>query len=419
MKIETNMKKRIVITGIGLITPIGLDKKETWQSLISGNSGIDTISCFDPEAYETKIAAEVKGFDPTILIGKKESRRLDRFSQFAVASSIQALEDANIDMENEDQSRVGVMIGSGVGGIITLSEQYSVLEKRGPTRVSPFLIPMMLGDMASGQVSMNIGAKGPNFSVVSACATGADSIGVAAEMIKDERIDVAIAGGTEAAICPIAVAGFNSCMALSKRNDNPKGASRPFDSMRDGFVLGEGAGVLVLESLEHASKRNANIIAELIGYGTTSDAHHVTQPHPEGEGAAEAMKIALKRSKTQPEQVMYINAHGTSTPLNDKFETIAIKKVFGEYSKKLLISSTKSMTGHLLGAAGGIEAAFTVMAINESVVPPTINLENPDPDCDLNYVPNLSKRGNVEIAMSNSLGFGGHNASLLFKKFVA
>lgn len=419
MKIETNMKKRIVITGIGLITPIGLDKKETWQSLISGDSGIDTISCFDPEAYETKIAAEVKGFDPTILIGKKESRRLDRFSQFAVASSIQALEDANIDMENEDQSRVGVMIGSGVGGIITLSEQYSVLEKRGPTRVSPFLIPMMLGDMASGQVSMNIGAKGPNFSVVSACATGADSIGIAAEMIKDERIDVAIAGGTEAAICPIAVAGFNSCMALSKRNDNPKGASRPFDSMRDGFVLGEGAGVLVLESLEHASKRNATIIAELIGYGTTSDAHHVTQPHPEGEGAAEAMKIALKRSKTQPEQVMYINAHGTSTPLNDKFETIAIKKVFGEYSKKLLISSTKSMTGHLLGAAGGIEAAFTVMAINESVVPPTINLENPDPDCDLNYVPNLSKRGNVEIAMSNSLGFGGHNASLLFKKFVA
>ena len=419
MKIETNMKKRIVITGIGLITPIGLDKKETWQSLISGDSGIDTISCFDPEAYETKIAAEVKGFDPTILIGKKESRRLDRFSQFAVASSIQALEDANIDMENEDQSRVGVMIGSGVGGIITLIEQYSVLEKRGPTRVSPFLIPMMLGDMASGQVSMNIGAKGPNFSVVSACATGADSIGVAAEMIKDERIDVAIAGGTEAAICPIAVAGFNSCMALSKRNDNPKGASRPFDSMRDGFVLGEGAGVLVLESLEHASKRNATIIAELIGYGTTSDAHHVTQPHPEGEGAAEAMKIALKRSKTQPEQVMYINAHGTSTPLNDKFETIAIKKVFGEYSKKLLISSTKSMTGHLLGAAGGIEAAFTVMAINESVVPPTINLENPDPDCDLNYVPNLSKRGNVEIAMSNSLGFGGHNASLLFKKFVA
>ena len=419
MKIETNMKKRIVITGIGLITPIGLDKKETWQSLISGNSGIDTISCFDPEAYETKIAAEVKGFDPTILIGKKESRRLDRFSQFAVASSIQALEDANIDMENEDQSRVGVMIGSGVGGIITLSEQYSVMDKRGPTRVSPFLIPMMLGDMASGQVSMSIGAKGPNFSVVSACATGADSIGIAAEMIKDERIDVAIAGGTEAAICPIAVAGFNSCMALSKRNDNPKGASRPFDSMRDGFVLGEGAGVLVLESLEHASKRNANIIAELIGYGTTSDAHHVTQPHPEGEGAAEAMKIALKRSKTQPEEIMYINAHGTSTPLNDKFETIAIKKVFGEYSKKLLISSTKSMTGHLLGAAGGIEAAFTVMAINESVVPPTINLENPDPDCDLNYVPNISKRGNVEMAMSNSLGFGGHNASLLFKKFVA
>jgi 3-oxoacyl-[acyl-carrier-protein] synthase II len=288
---------------------------------------------------------------------------------------------------------------------------------KGPKRVSPFLVPMMLGDMASGQVSMMIGAKGPNFSTVSACATGADSIGEALEMIRRGRADVVIAGGTEAAVCEIGVAGFNSCMALSTRNDDPQGASRPFDSGRDGFVLGEGAGVLVLESIEHAEKRGANVLAELVGYGASSDSHHVTQPHPEGEGAARAMKWALDDAKLQPEDVVYINAHGTSTPMNDKFETIAMKRMFGDHAYKLAISSTKSMTGHLLGAAGGIEAAFSVLAVKEGAIPPTINLEIPDPDCDLNYTPNKAVKQEVEVAMSNVFGFGGHNASLVFKSF--
>jgi 3-oxoacyl-[acyl-carrier-protein] synthase II len=413
------MSNRVVVTGIGLKTPVGLDREKTWDALLKGTSGIDKISSFDAEEFETKIAGEIVDFQPETIIGRKESRRLDRFAQFAVVATLEALEHASMDIDTEDLDRVGVLIGSGVGGIITLSNQYSVLEKRGPKRVSPFLIPMMLGDMASGQVSMKIGARGPNFSIVSACATGADSIGQAGELISQGRLDVALAGGTEAAICPIGVAGFNSCMALSKRNEDPQGASRPFDKGRDGFVLGEGAGVLVLEAMDHAEARGATILAELTGYGATSDAYHVTQPHPEGIGAADAMKLALSQALMKPEEVMYINAHGTSTQLNDKFETIAIKKVFGKHANTVLISSTKSMTGHLLGAAGGIEAAFSVLAISESAIPPTINLEEPDPDCDLNYTPNLSKRGNVETAMSNSLGFGGHNSSLVFKKFIA
>lgn len=412
------METRVVVTGIGLVTPLGLDRKSTWKALLNGECGIDYISSFDAEGFDTRIAAEVKGFDAAGLLGKKESRRLDRFSQFACVSALEALEHAGIKVADEDADRVAVMIGSGVGGIITITDQHQVLQERGPSRVSPFLVPMMLSDMAAGQVSMLIGAKGPNFSTVSACATGADSIGEAAEMIRRGRVDVAVAGGTEAAICPIGVAGFNSCMALSTRNDNPRGASRPFDAGRDGFVLGEGAGVLVIESLEHAEKRGATIIAELAGYGATSDAHHVTQPHPEGEGAARAMNHALSQAKMNPEDVTYINAHGTSTPLNDKFETIAMKRVFGDHAYKVPISSTKSMTGHLLGAAGGIEAAFSVMAISESAIPPTINLEEPDPDCDLNYVPHTPLRGHVETAMSNSLGFGGHNASLIFREFV-
>lgn len=413
------MSNRVVVTGIGLKTPVGLDREKTWDALLKGTSGIDKISSFDAEEFETKIAGEIVDFQPETIIGRKESRRLDRFAQFAVVATLEALEHASMDIDTEDLDRVGVLIGSGVGGIITLSNQYSVLDKRGPKRVSPFLIPMMLGDMASGQVSMKIGARGPNFSIVSACATGADSIGQAGELIRQGRLDVALAGGTEAAICPIGVAGFNSCMALSKRNEDPQGASRPFDKGRDGFVLGEGAGVLVLEAMDHAEARGATILAELTGYGATSDAYHVTQPHPEGIGAADAMKLALSQALMKPEEVMYINAHGTSTQLNDKFETIAIKKVFGKHANTVLISSTKSMTGHLLGAAGGIEAAFSVLAISESAIPPTINLEEPDPDCDLNYTPNLSKRGNVETAMSNSLGFGGHNSSLVFKKFIA
>ena len=412
------MTDRVVVTGIGLVTPIGLDRKSTWDSLIEGKSGIDYISLFDAEGYESRIAGEVNEFDATAALGRKESKRLDRFAQFACVAALEALEHANLNMEKEDADRVGVLIGSGVGGIITITDQHKILLQKGPKRVSPFLIPMMLGDMASGQVSMMIGAKGPNFSTVSACATGADSIGEALEMIRRGRADVVIAGGTEAAVCEIGVAGFNSCMALSTRNEDPQGASRPFDSGRDGFVLGEGAGLIVLESLKHAEQRGANILAELSGYGASSDAHHVTQPHPEGEGAARAMKWAIEDAGIAPDKVDYINAHGTSTPLNDKYETIAMKRMYGDHAYKLAISSTKSMTGHLLGAAGGIEAAFTVLAIKDGVVPPTININDPDPDCDLNYVPNNAIKQTVNVAMSNSLGFGGHNASLVFKRFA-
>ena len=411
------MADRVVVTGIGLVTPVGSDRKTTWNSLLEGKSGIDYISLFDAEGFESRIAAEVNDFDAAPILGRKETRRLDRFAQFACVAALEALEDAGIDMATEDADRVGVLIGSGVGGIMTITEQHKILINKGPKRVSPFLVPMMLGDMASGQVSMMIGAKGPNFSTVSACATGTDSIGEALEMIRHGPADVVIAGGTEAAVCEIGVAGFNSCMALSTRNDDPQAASRPFDSGRDGFVLGEGAGLVVLESLEHAEKRGANVLAELAGYGASSDAHHVTQPHPEGEGAARAMKWAIEDAGLVPENVDYINAHGTSTPLNDKFETIAMKRMYGDHAYNLAISSTKSMTGHLLGAAGGIEAAFSVLAVKEGIIPPTINIDDPDPECDLNYVPNKAVKQDVNVAMSNSLGFGGHNASLVFKSF--
>tara|TARA_Y100001936_G_scaffold60222_1_gene59365 strand:+ start:4304 stop:5539 length:1236 start_codon:yes stop_codon:yes gene_type:complete len=410
------MSKKVMVTGLGLVTPIGNQVDITWNNLINGKSGIDYIKSFDPEEYETKIAAEVKEFDPSEILGRKESKRLDRFSQFACVASKEAVNHSGLDIQNEDATKIGVIIGSGVGGIITITEQHKVLLNRGPKRVSPFLVPMMLGDMASGQVSMMLGAKGPNFSTVSACATGADSIGEAYEMIRRGVIDVAIAGGTEAAVCPIGIAGFNSCMALSTKNDKPQFASRPFDKERDGFVLGEGAGIVILESEEHASKRNANVIAELLGYGASSDAHHVTQPHPEGEGASRAMEMALASSKTNINEIDYVNAHGTSTPLNDKFETISIKNTFGEHAYKMPISSTKSMTGHLLGAAGAIESVISILTINNSVIPATINYENPDPDCDLNYVPNQSIESDVSKVMTNSLGFGGHNSSLVFGK---
>ena len=412
------MTGRVVITGIGLITPVGHNRKSTWSSLMKGESGVDYITSFDAEGFETRIAAEIHDFDAAAILGRREARRLDRFSQFACASTLEALDQAGLDMSWQDPDRVAVLVGSGVGGIITLSNQYDVLARRGPKRVSPFLIPMMLSDMASGQVSMMIGAKGPNFNTVSACASGADAIGEGAEMIRRGRVDVAIAGGSEAAICPIGMAGFSACMALSKRNDDPAGASRPFDAGRDGFVLGEGAGVLVLENYEHARSRGATVLAEFAGYGSTSDAFHVTQPDPQGEGAARAMKHALDMAGMAPEDITYINAHGTSTPLNDKFETMAVKRVFGEHAYKVPISSTKSMTGHLLGAAGGIESAFSVMAISESAIPPTINLEEPDPDCDLDYVPYTPRRGRVETSMTNSLGFGGHNASVIFKEHL-
>jgi 3-oxoacyl-[acyl-carrier-protein] synthase II len=412
------MTRRVVVTGIGLITPVGIGREETWRNLLAGKCGIDHISAFNAEGFETRIAGEVKGFEPEPLLGRKESRRMDRFAQFACVASLEAMQQANLQMEREDRDRVAALIGSGVGGLLTLSEQFKVLETKGPTRVNPFLVPMMLGDMASGQVSMLIGAKGPNFATVSACASGGDAVGEAFEMVRRSRVDVAFAGGTEAAICPIAVAGFNSCQALSKRNSDPKTASRPFDAGRDGFVLGEGAGVLLLESLDHAEKRGAKILAEMIGYGSTSDAYHVTQPDPEGHGAATAMKIAMEQAGISPAQVDYINAHGTSTQLNDKLETLSMKRAFGEHAYKVPISSTKSMTGHLLGAAGGIEAGFAVLSITQSAIPPTINLAEPDPDCDLDYTPHTPRRGRVGTAMSNSLGFGGHNCSLIFREFV-
>ena len=342
---------------------------------------------------------------------------MDRFVQLGAAASLEAVESANVSITQDNQTRVSVMIASGIGGIITLSDQIGVLGNRGPNRISPFLVPMMLPDMASGQVSMLLGAKGPNYSTVSACSSAADTIGQAFEAIRRGDVDVALAGGAEAAICPIGVAGFNACHALSKRNDEPEKASRPFDADRDGFVLGEGGAVLVLESLESATERGAKPLAEMTGYGSTADAYHITQPAPEGEGAARAMSMALNQARTQPEEIGYINAHGTSTPLNDKYETMAVKAVFGEEAYRVPVSSTKSMTGHLLGASGAIEAVVTVMALSKWAIPPTINLETPDPDCDLDYTPHMPKRGRIRAAMSNSFGFGGHNASLVFEEF--
>lgn len=408
------MTTRTVVTGIGIVSPVGLTRDSTWQNLLRGVSGIDHISSFDPEELETTIAGEVKGFEPTEYMTRKDARRMDRFSQLAVAASREAIDQADMDSADE---RVSVMVASGIGGIITLSEQIGVMSQRGPRRVSPFLVPMMLPDMASGHVSMSIGATGPNYSTVSACASGGDAIGQAQLLLHAGAADIVVAGGAEAAICPIGLAGFNSVKALSRRNDEPQKASRPFDALRDGFVLGEGAAVLVLETLESAHERGAQPIAEMAGYGSTSDAHHITQPHPEGEGAARAMDLALADAGLHPEDLDYVNAHGTSTPLNDRSETLAMKKVFGDEAYRIPMSSTKSMTGHLLGASGALEAAIAVLAIVNAAAPPTINLEEPDPDCDLDYVPHIARRGRIRTAMSNSFGFGGHNASLIFKEF--
>lgn len=408
---------RVVITGIGIVSPVGLDRKSTWKNLLAGKSGIGPITSFDAEGFQTRFAAEVKGFDPEGLLGRKQARRMDRFVQLACAATLEAVEHADISITPENSHRTSVMVASGIGGIITLSQQVSVLENRGPKKVSPFLIPMMLPDMASGQVSMMLGAKGPNYTTVSACASAADSIGQAFESICRGDADTVLAGGSEAAICPIGVAGFNSCQALSRRNDDPAAASRPFDADRDGFVLGEGGAVLVMESLEHALGRGAEPLAEMVGYGASADAYHITQPAPGGEGAARAMQTALDRAHLTAKDIGYINAHGTSTPMNDKFETMAMKTVFEEEAYKIAISSTKSMTGHLLGASGGLEAAVTVLALANWVVPPTTNLETPDPDCDLDYTPHVQRRGRIHAAMSNSFGFGGHNASLVFQEY--
>ena len=409
------MVERVFITGVGSISPVGLTIDETWSSLIKGVSGIDTISSFDSEGYETTIAAEATDFDPQSYLDRKQAKRMDRFVQLAAAASLEALEKSGLTIDKTNEERISVMVASGIGGIITLSEQIGVLNSRGPNRVSPFLVPMMLPDMASGQVSMLLGAKGANYCTVSACASGADSIGMAFEAIRRGDVDGAIAGGAEAAICPVGVAGFNACQALSKRNNDPQTASRPFDKDRDGFVLGEGAGVLVLENELSMNARGAEPIAEMIGYGATADAYHITQPGPEGEGGARAMNIALGKAHILPEEIDYINAHGTSTPLNDKFETMAMKSVFGKYAYDIPISSTKSMTGHLLGASGALEAAITVMALKNQTVPPTINLKNQDPDCDLDYTPGSNRKLPLTKAMSNSFGFGGHNASLIFQ----
>ena len=410
------MNSRVFVTGLGIVSPVGLDAASTWSNLVQGVSGIDYITAFDAEPFETHIAAEVKGFEPTDFLEKKQARHLDRFAQFAVVATQEAMWQAELKIESLDPTRVAVIVGSGIGGLLTLSEQYQVLSERGPKRVSPFLIPMMLADMGPGQISMITGAKGPNFGTVSSCSSGADAIGEAWEMIRRGDVDVAIAGGAEAPICPIAVAGFNACQALSRRNSDPKTASRPFDAQRDGFVMGEGATALVLESEASQRRRDAAPLAELVGYGATSDAHHVTQPSPGGEGAARAMGLALKKADLWPADIDYINAHGTSTPLNDRFESMALKAIFEKDAYRVPISSTKSMTGHLLGAGGALEAAIGIMALNRSMIPPTINLEHPDPDCDLDYVPNEARQGEIRTVMSNSFGFGGHNSSLIFHR---
>ncbi|MFL2628073.1 MAG: beta-ketoacyl-ACP synthase II [Dehalococcoidia bacterium] len=411
------MTKRVFITGIGMITPLGLDVATTWQNLVAGKSGANTIEHFDPSEFQTQIACEVKDFDANDFIDRKKARQLDRFSQFAMSAAQEALAQSNLNLENTDLKKVGVIIASGIGGISTLDAQATVLNERGPKRISPFLIPMMLPDMASGQISMALGTQGPNFCVVSSCSSGAEALGNAWKLINNDEADIVIAGGAEAPICPLAVAGFNACQALSTNNENPKLASRPFDIARDGFVMGEGSSVLILESEESIIKRDAKPLAELVGYGATSDAFHVTQPHPEGAGATEAMKRALSQANLEPSDIDYINAHGTSTPLNDKFETMAIKKVYTDSAFDIPISSTKSMTGHLLGAGAALEAAFSVLSIQKGVIPPTINLTNQDPECDLDFTANTSIQKNISNVMSNSLGFGGHNSSLIFKKF--
>ena len=410
--------KRVVITGLGAVTPIGIGKENFWNSLIQGKSGVGLITRFDTTEFDTKIGAEVKDFNPSDYIDKKEAKRMDRFTQYAVVGSKLAIEDGNIDLDKLDLDKVGVVIGVGIGGMETMETEYEKLRDRGPSRVSPLFIPMMISNMAPGQVSMTFGFRGPTMTVTTACASSTHAIGEAFRMIKSGNVDMVVAGGADASITPISVAGFCSMKALSTRNDNPTKASRPFDKERDGFVMGEGAGILILEELNHALSRGANIYGEIVGYGSTSDAFHITQPDPEARGATRAMELALEEAAASHEDVDYINAHGTSTHFNDKLETLAIKNVFKDHTKNINISSTKSMTGHLLGAAGGIEAIAALMSIKEGIIPPTINYDNPDEECDLNYTPNIAVKRDIKYAISNSLGFGGHNGTVLFKKYI-
>jgi 3-oxoacyl-[acyl-carrier-protein] synthase II len=409
--------RRVVVTGVGAVTPVGNTAEEFWAALIQGKSGIGPVTRFDASPLPTRIAGELKGFDPLRYIDKKDDRKLDPFLKYAIACAAMAVEDAGLNVERVDRTRFGVLVGSGIGGITTLLETHKVLLEKGPDRVSPFFIPMLIINMASGLISMRFGARGPNSSVVTACATGNHAIGDAMRIIQRNDADVMIAGGSEAIILPLTFAGFCQMKAMSTRNDDPGRASRPFDATRDGFVCGEGGGLLVLESLDHALARDARIYAEVVGYGMTGDAHHMTAPDPDADGAARAMSLALRDAGVEPSSVGYINAHGTSTLYNDKSETMAIKRVFGDHARKLAVSSTKSMTGHLLGAAGGIEAIATAFAIHHGILPPTINYETPDPDCDLDYVPNQARKQDVEIALSNAFGFGGTNATLVLRKY--
>jgi len=407
----------VVITGMGVISPLGLDVESFWANLTSGISGVDYISFFDTENYATRIAAEIKYFNPTDYLEKKEARRMDRFTHFAMAAAGQAIKDADLKLETLNRERIGVILGSGIGGIGTLEEQHNILINRGPDRISPFFITMLIPNMGAGQIAIAYGLKGYNMATVSACASSNNALGDAYNVIKQGHADVMIAGGAEAPITPLAMAGFCSMKAMSTYNEEPKKASRPFDSNRDGFVIGEGSAMLVLENTEHALARGANIYAEIAGYGCTCDAYHVTAPEPDGKGAAKAMELAILDAGVSISDVDYINAHGTSTPLGDKVETMAIKHLFNSSASRLAVSSTKSMTGHLLGAAGGIEAVTCIMTICKKIVPPTINYDNPDPECDLDYVPHKARSMSVKVALNNSLGFGGHNVSLLFREF--
>ena len=411
--------KRVVVTGVGAITPVGNDVPTMWQHLVAGHSGIRRITTFDPTPFASQIAGEVKEFDPTTSLNAKEVRRTERFVQFAVAAAKQAFRDSGVDLAQGDPFRVGVWIGCGIGSIGLVERQQEILASKGPQKLSPFLIPMMISNMASGQVAITLGMKGPNCCTTSACASGAHGIGEAFRIVQRGDADIMLGGGTESCITPLTVGGFCALMALSRRNDQPTKASRPFDKDRDGFVIGEGSGVMVLEELEHAKKRGAKIYAEMVGYGRTADAYHMTAPDPDGAGAAGAMAAALQDAKLNPEQVSYMNAHGTSTELNDKIETLAIKRVFKDRAKRVPISSTKSMMGHLIGAAGAVEGIISCLAIHHGAIPPTINYEHPDPECDLDYVPNQARKLPVDVVLSNSLGFGGHNATLLFRRFLA
>ncbi|HQU36287.1 MAG TPA: beta-ketoacyl-ACP synthase II [Anaerolineales bacterium] len=411
------MRKRVVVTGMGCISPVGNTVEETWSALLAGKSGAGAITRFDSSKHKTRFAAEVKGFDAVAEFGAREARKMDRFTQFAMVAAAQALDQAGLKIDDSNRDRIGVLIGTGIGGVGTMMEQADILRERGADRVSPFLIPMMISDSAAGMLAIRVGARGPNMSLATACASGNNAIGEAVEMIRRGAADVMIAGASEAALAPITIAGMNVMGALSTRNDDPLTASRPFDKTRDGFLMGEGAGMLILEEVEYAKARGATILCEITGYGTTDDAHHISAPAENGAGAAISMKLALENAELSLTDIHYINAHGTSTTLNDKSETAAIKSVFGEQAYAIPVSSTKSMTGHLLGASGAVEAIFTIQAIRESMLPPTINYSTPDPECDLDYVPNQARGVAVKHAISNSFGFGGHNATLVISRY--